>query len=150
LTITLLCCLTGCEGPGPSDEWEAARKAAGQAKLAEARRQFSVFIEEASKGAALLESHPDREAIDAQIKNLQNLLDGASNVYPEHEKMATAADDGRRMMNFFHACLGMAVHQGKRKDISPEAARKYIDKTCEGNAGAIRQLIEIMKADLGS
>jgi membrane-bound lytic murein transglycosylase B len=147
LALLLFCCLAGCEGPGPSLEEEAARKAAAEKKLAEAGKQFAAFIDEAAKGAELLESRPDREAIDAEVKKLQELLDRASSVYPSHDSMSTLADDGRRMMNFFHACLGMAIHQSKRKDIRPEDAKRFIDETCKGNAGAIRQLIEIMKKD---
>jgi len=149
LVLTLLCCLAGCEGPERAIEAEKARRAASEAQLAEARQQFSAFIEEATKGAELLESHPDRDAIDAEVKNLQGLLDRASAVYPEHDQAATLADDGRRMMKFFNTCVGMAIHQSKQKDRTPEEARKYIDDTCQGNAGAIRQLIDIMKADMG-
>jgi hypothetical protein len=141
-------CLAGCEDSQQAVQAEKARQAAVAAKLVAAKKQFSAFVEEAAKGVQLLHSHPDRDALDQEYQKLQKLLDRASSISPGQETAEDLADYGHRMMNFFDACLSVANYQSKQKDRSPEDARRFIDKTCEGNAGPIEQFIQMMKAKL--
>jgi hypothetical protein len=145
--VSLVCLFAGCGEPGlpvPS----TPQKVVDQKKLAEAKQQFSSFLDEAAQGAALLESHPEREAIAQEIKALEALLGRASHVYPTHEKMAELAEQGRGTLKFFDACLGIANVQSKRKDTPPEVAKKRVAWTCDENARAIRQQIDRMRNKL--
>jgi hypothetical protein len=145
-TLLLAGGLAGCAPTEVPTEAPAA-PTVDQAKLAEARRQFSVFLEEAGRGRALLESHPGRQAIQEEVDKLGGLLNSASAVYPDNPKMAAFADDGRQaLMAYFDACLTIA----KRPlyGATPAVAKKRLDFTCDENARVIRKKIEIMKADL--
>jgi hypothetical protein len=148
LAVSLACCFAGCgeaELPVPSSP---PRKVVDAKKLAEAKQQFSAFLDEATGGAALLESHPEREAMERQIKVLEDLLQRASRVYPAHEKMAELAEEGRDMLKYFDACVGIAKMQSQRKDTAAEDAKKRVAWTCDENARAVRQLVDRMKYTL--
>ena len=145
LTVSLACALAGCGEAGLPVQSSPPRKVVDAKKLAEAQRQFSMFLDEAARGAALLESHPDRAAIEQQIKVLEDLLGRASRVYPAHERMAELAEEGRDMLRYFDACVGIARVQSQRKDTTPEIAQKRVAWTCDENARAIRELIARMK-----
>jgi hypothetical protein len=147
--LLLICCVAGCGEPDVPVQSTAAGKAATEKKLKEAKRQFSAFLEAATQGATLLESHPDKEAIEKQIKTLEGLLDRASGVYPSDKKMAALADEGRNMMKYFDACVGTMNVQSTRKGVPPDTAKKGIAFACDSNAGAIRELIRQTKDKLG-
>jgi hypothetical protein len=145
-TLLLACVLAGCSQTEVPTE-APSTPTVDQAKLAEARKQFSSLLEEAGRGAALLESHPSREAIAEEVHKLSTLLDSASAVYPTNAKMAAFADDSRQaLLAYFDACLTIA----KRPlyGASPAVAKKRLDFTCDENARVIRLKIERMKADL--
>ncbi len=148
--------LAGCQPPGPPPPSPAEKKKAEQARLAEAQNRFRAFLDEATKGVELLQSHPSRDAIKAEIDKLQAVLSRASEVDPEHEKIVPLVQDGRDMMQFFNGCLKTANYQtaklaskDKPKDFTPEKAQAFIDQACTENVKAIRQLIDQMKERIG-
>jgi hypothetical protein len=113
----LMLLVTGC---GPSaDEHKAARKAVADAKLAAAKKAFAVFAEEATKGVELLEKHGSADAIRAESAKLHELLERASDVYPNSEKAAALGDEGQAIVRFFDAALKVADAHAHRKDLSP-------------------------------
>jgi len=153
LMVVLAGLLVGCEAPGPAPVSPAEKKKAEQARLNEALKQFRAFVDEAAKGVDLLESHPGRDAIKAEIGKLQASLSRAAEVDPNHEKIVPLVEDGRMMMGYFEACLKTADFQAARidrKEIDQEKAQKAIDWACGENAPVVRQLIDRMKGRLGT
>jgi hypothetical protein len=148
LLLLGVCLLAGC-GDADLPVQSSPHKTVDAKKLAEAKQQFSAFLDEAAQGAALLESHPDRDAIAKQIKALEELLNRASRVYPSHEKMAELAEQSRGLMKYFDACVGIANYQSKQKDVTAEVAKKRVDWTCDENARAIRQVVNRLRGLLG-
>jgi hypothetical protein len=139
----LVCGLAGC---GEVEVAAPSRPTVDEGKLAEARQQFSAFLDEATRGATLLESHPGREAIEAEIPKLNAALDKASNVYPTHAKMSAAEEQGRVLLRFFDACR--AIAKRPLYGASPAVAKKRLDFTCAENARVIRQGIAQMRDDM--
>jgi hypothetical protein len=150
VTCGLAWCLPGCDDmPPPPGTKPTASKAVDETKLAEAKKQYAAFIEEATKGADVLESQPNKDAIEQAVKKVRAALDEASHVYPNHAKMDKLDKTGRRMMPFFEACRTNAAYQSANKNATPEDIQKHIAEACEGNASCIRQLIEMMKEQMG-
>jgi hypothetical protein len=146
LALLLAGSLAGCSSTEVANDTPAT-PTVDPAKLAEARRQFSAFLEEAGRGAALLDSHPDRQKLQEEVDKLAGLLRGASAVYPENPKMAAFADDARQvLLRYFDDTLGIAKRP--LRDTPPAVAKKRLDWTCDENARVIRKKIERMKADL--
>jgi hypothetical protein len=149
LGIFTLLLASGLAGCGPTEVANDAPSAptVDQAKLAEAQRQFSAFLEEASRGAALLDSHPDRKALQAEVDKLAALLQTASAVYPENPKMSAVADDGRQvLMRYFDDTLKIAKRPAYGR--TPEEIKKALIFTCDENARVIRKKIEQVKGEL--
>lgn len=152
LLIIVAGLLAGCEPPGPPPPSPAEKKKAEQSRLAEAQNRFRAFLDEATKGVELLQSHPSRDAIKAEIDKLQAALSRASEVDPDHEKIAPLVQDGRMMIGYFDGCRKTADFQAGRvkgKEIDEQQAQALIDKACSLNLPVIRQLIDRMKERLG-
>lgn len=137
----MLALLGGCDmGPSP----EAVRKQEADAearKLAAGKKQYAAFLAEADKGLQLLEKHPNRDALRDQVNRLHEMLTAADDAAPGNDKMGDLIDEGRGLLRYFDACVKVANFQANRKDVSPEKAQSFLDKTCDANAGPIRELI---------
>ena len=137
----MLALLGGCD-MGPSPEAVRKQEASAEAKkLAVARKVYADFLNEADKALQLLEKHPNRDALRDQVTGLQNMLSAADDAAPGNEKMGELIDEGRGLLRYFNACLKIANFQAKNKNVSPEKAQSFVDKTCDANAGPIRDLI---------
>jgi hypothetical protein len=131
----------------PNVEQTPSTQPVDQAKPTEVQKWFSAILEEAHRGAALLESHPGREAIQEEARVLTALLDSASAVCPANARMsAFAAESRTALLAYFDACLTIA----KRPlyGMSPALAKKRLDFACDENARLIRNEIERMTAEL--
>jgi hypothetical protein len=143
----ILVALAGCDMGPPSAGPARRRDADAEAKrLAEARKLYNAFLDEAEKGLQLLETHAKRDALRDEVKRLQEKLSAADDAAPGSDKMGDLVDEGRGLLRFFTACLKVAEFQADRKDISPEKAQSYVDRTCDANAGPIRQGIPQLRA----
>lgn len=139
--------VAGCDGlqpPPAAPESAAPARVIDEASRAEGRKQFALFLQEAGKAVALLESHPGREALRDTSTRLHDLLSRASDA-DSSKKTEELVEEGRTALRYFDAGLKVANYQARRKDVSPEAAKRFIDKTCDGNAPAFRQLIGMLK-----
>ena len=137
----------GCDAmqaPSPPRQSAAPAAAASQSTRAEGRKQFAAFVLEAEKAVALLESHPSREALRDASTRLHDLLTRAGDA-DSSDAMDELVEEGRTALRYFDAGLKVANFQARRKDVTPEAAKRFIDKTCDGNAPAFRQLIGMLK-----
>jgi hypothetical protein len=152
ILLTLLC-LAGCDAPqpaGPAAESSAPAQAEDQASRGKARQQYRAFLAEADKAAALLATHPDHDALRDTSTRLHELVNTAGDNAASNDKMAELVEEGRMAIRFFDACLKVANYQARRKDVTPEKAKSYIDKTCDGNLPAFRQSIGMLKTKFES
>jgi hypothetical protein len=153
LPTLLVLCLAGCDAlkpPPATQETTSPARVIDEAARAEARRQFGLFLAEAEKSVALLESHPGREALRDGSNRLHDLLNRATEADRSSDKMEELAEEGRTALRYFDACLKVANYQARRKDVSPESAKRFIDKTCDGNLPPFKQLIGMLKTKFES
>ena len=144
LIVGLMLSLTGCARPAPPQR-PKPRDEVDTARLAEARRQFTAFLDEVTQSMKLLESQPGRDELTAQSKTLHELVDRAADVYPTYEKMADLVSGSRMMVRYFDASLKVAVFHATQKEGNPKTARQFIDKTSQANLVFMRDLMEKLR-----
>lgn len=142
--------LAGCDALEPPRHAPEAAPATDETARAEARKQFGLFLAEADRGAAMLAAHPAHDALRDGSRRLHELLERAAEADRSAEKMEELIGNGRIALRYFDACLKVADYQARRKDVDPQKAKKFIDKTCDGNLPPFRELLATMKIQFES
>jgi hypothetical protein len=149
-TVALLTLLglAGCDAPRPPQRAAQPTVPAqvdGTAVRGDCRRLYGEFLAEADRAAALLQTHPNREALRAMSTRLHDLVNRAGEGAASNDSMNPLVEEGRLAIRFFDACLKVANYQARRTDVTPEKAQSYIDKTCDANLPVMRQALKRLR-----
>jgi hypothetical protein len=131
---------------GPEEPAEA-EPSPREAMLAKVTARYQLFLEEAGKGATLLEKRPTEEQLDDEITRLNELLKDATQGISD-KKVQRLADNGHSLIKYFSGSFqNMQLHAQRNPD-KPVTENQFVRQTCVENAAAIRKAIDLLKKNL--
>jgi hypothetical protein len=140
--------VAGCSAPDRPSDAETQKKQQ-QAKFRKAKARYAAFLDEAIKGTDLLASRPEPDKLQDQIKRLDQLLDQAADVYPDHPKLAAAERDCKGVIRFFTASLTNIKGRLVGRENVSEETKDGVYGACKTNASAARETAESVRDRLG-